>query len=130
MAKRGNVQFISTPRGDDLAVLPRKDYDALVKAATEDAADARAVKASRAALARGDEIALPRDIALRIANGESPVRVLREWRGVTQEALARLAEIGQGYLSDIEAGRRKGPADLHKRLAKLLAVPIAALIDD
>jgi hypothetical protein len=32
---KGNVQFIRTPEGDDLAVMPRSEYDRLVALAAE-----------------------------------------------------------------------------------------------
>ena len=55
MAKTGtaksNVQFIHTPGGDDLAVLPRNEYDRLVALAAEaqeDAAASRIVAIPRA----------------------------------------------------------------------------------
>ena len=52
MAKAGsvksNVQFIHTPGGDDLAVLPRIEYDRLVSLAAEAQEDAAASRKSRA----------------------------------------------------------------------------------
>ena len=60
MAKTGtaksNVQFIHTPGGGDLAVLPRNEYDRLVALATEaqeDAAASRVVRNSARALKEG-----------------------------------------------------------------------------
>ena len=60
MAKAGTakskVQFIHTPGGDDLAVLPRSEYDRLVTLAAEaqeDAAASRIVRNSTRALREG-----------------------------------------------------------------------------
>ena len=95
MAKAGtvksNVQFIHTPGGDDLAVLPRSEYDRLVTLAAEaqeDAAAIRIVRNSTRALREGREVALPKAVADRLANGENAVRVLREWRDMIQGELA------------------------------------------
>ena len=134
MAKVGiaksKVQFIHTPGGDDLAVLPRSEYDRLVTLAAEaqeDAAASRIVRNSTRALRR--EVALPKAVVDRLANGESAVRVLREWRDMIQGELAVAVGISQNYLSEIENGRRKGPAELQKKFARALGVPIDLLID-
>src|SRR6267142_6519676 len=136
MAKAGiaksKVQFIHTPGGDDLAVLPRSEYDRLVTLAAEaqqDAAASRIVRNSTRALREGREVVLPKAVADRLANGESAVRVLREWRDMIQGELAVAGGIRQNYLSEIENGRRQGPAELQKKFARALGVPIDLLID-
>jgi DNA-binding XRE family transcriptional regulator len=136
MAKTGtdksNVQFIHTPDGGDLAVLPRIDYDRLVARAAEaqeDAAASRIVRSSTRAIKEGREVVLPKAVADRLANGESPVRVIREWRDMIQSELAVAVGISQNYLSEIETGRRKGPAELQKKFARALGVPIDLLIE-
>ncbi|MDI4238345.1 helix-turn-helix transcriptional regulator [Bradyrhizobium sp. Arg237L] len=136
MAKAGtaksNVQFIRTPGGDDLAVLPRNEYDRLVALAAEaqeDAGTSRIVRNSMRALKEGREVVLPKAVADRLANGDNAVRVIREWRGMIQGELAVAVGISQNYLSEIETGRRKGPAELQKKFARALAVPVDLLID-
>ena len=136
MAKAGiaksNVQFIHTPGGDELAVLPRTEYDRLVNLASEaqeDVAASRIVRSSARALREGREVVLPKAVADRLANGENAVRVLREWRDMIQGELAVAVGISQNYLSEIETGRRKGPAELQKKFARALGVPIDLLID-
>ena len=127
-----NVQFIQTPEGHDLAVLPRKDYDSLMAIAAEardDAVDANVIKASLDNIKRGREIILPRIVMARLDAGDNAVRVMREWREMPQGELAVAVEISQSYLSEIESGRRKGPAALQKKLARALGVPIDLLID-
>jgi DNA-binding XRE family transcriptional regulator len=127
-----NVQFIQTPEGHDLAVLPRKDYDRLMAIAAEardDAVDANVIKASLDNIKRGREIILPRIVMARLDAGDNAVRVMREWREMPQGELAVAVEISQSYLSEIESGRRKGPAALQKKLARALGVPIDLLID-
>jgi DNA-binding XRE family transcriptional regulator len=136
MAKAGtvksNVQFIHTPDGGDLAVLPRVDYDRLIALATEaqeDAAASRIVRSSMRAVREGREVVLPKAVADRLANGENPVRVIREWRDMIQGELAVSVGISQNYLSEIETGRRKGPAELQKKFARALGVPTDLLIE-
>jgi DNA-binding XRE family transcriptional regulator len=136
MAKTGtvksDVQFIHTPDGDDLAILPRVDYNRLIALAAEgqeDAAAGRIVRSSMRAIKEGREIVLPKAVADRLANGESPVRVIREWRDMIQGELAVAVGISQNYLSEIETGRRKGPAELQKKFARALGVPMDLLIE-
>lgn len=129
---KSNVQFIHTAGGDDLAVLARSEYERLVTLAAEaqeDAAASRIVRHSARALREGREITLPKAVADRLANGENAVRVLREWRGIIQGKLAVVVGISQNYLSEIENGRRKGPAELQKKFARALGVPIDLLIE-
>jgi DNA-binding XRE family transcriptional regulator len=123
------VQFIKTTGGEELAVLPKDEYERLVALAVgEDAGTARIVRQARAALAAGHEIVLPKTEVDRLAAGENPIRVLREWRDRTQAELAVSIGITQGYLSDLEAGKRKGPVTLHQKVARSLAVPIELLL--
>jgi hypothetical protein len=84
-----SVRFQKTPRGE-VAILPRKDYELLVAKASEadeDAGTARIAARARKEIADGGPL-LPKDIVDRIANGENPVRVLREWRDVTRMYLS------------------------------------------
>jgi len=136
MAKTGTakntVQFIRTPGGDDLAVLPRNEYDRLVALAAEaqeDVAASRIVRNSMRAVKEGREVTLPKAVVDRLADGENAIRVVREWRGMIQGELAVAAGISQNYLSEIENGRRKGPAELQKKFARALGVPVDLLID-
>jgi DNA-binding XRE family transcriptional regulator len=129
---KGNVQFIRTPEGDDLAVMPRSEYDRLVALAAEtqeEAGASRIVRNSLRALREGREVVLPKTMADRLANGENAVRVIREWRDLIQGELAVAVGISQNYLSEIETGRRKGPAELQKKFARKLGVPLDLLVD-
>jgi DNA-binding XRE family transcriptional regulator len=129
---KNSVQFIHTPGGDDLAVLPRSDYDRLVALAAEaqeDASASRIVRNSIRALKEGREVVLPKAVVDRLANGDNPVRVIREWRDMIQGELAVAVGISQNYLSEIETGRRKGPAELQKKFARALGVPTDLLIE-
>jgi DNA-binding XRE family transcriptional regulator len=129
---KNSVQFIHTPGGDDLAVLPRSDYDRLVALAAEaqeDTSASRIVRNSIRALKEGREVVLPKAVVDRLANGDNPVRVIREWRDMIQGELAVAVGISQNYLSEIETGRRKGPAELQKKFAHALGVPMDLLIE-
>ncbi|NVO14480.1 MAG: helix-turn-helix transcriptional regulator [Rhodoplanes sp.] len=122
------VRFEATPNGE-MAILPRAEYERLVALAAEaeeDAGTARLVAKARKEIAAGTPV-LPLSVADALADGENPIRVLRTFRGFTQAQLAVAAELTQGYLSDLESGKRKGPLELHQRLARALGVPLDLL---
>jgi hypothetical protein len=124
-----NVRFQKTARGE-IAILPRKEYEALAAKAAEadeDAGTARVVTRARKEIAAGAAL-LPKSIVDRLGKGESPVRVLREWRDVTQLYLSFKTGLSQGYISDVETGRRKGAAAALRRIADVLKVPLDLLV--
>src|SRR5579859_4052633 len=109
-----NVRFQKTSKGE-VAILPRKEYEALLARAAEadeNAGTARLVARARKQVSAGDPLS-PKQVVDRLANGENAVRVFREWRDVTQMYLSFKTNLSQGYISDIENGRRVGtPAAL------------------
>jgi Helix-turn-helix len=126
-----SVRFQKTPRGE-VAILPRKDYEVLVAKASvadEDAGTARIVARARKEIASGAPL-LPKDIVDRIANGENPIRVLREWRDITQMYLSFKTDLSQGHISDIENGRRTGTAAALRLIADVLRVPLDLLVQE
>jgi len=124
-----NVRFQKTLRGE-VAILPRKEYEALVAKAAEadeDAGTARLVARAGRDVAAGAPL-LSKDVVDRLAKGENPVRVLRQWRDVTQMDLASKASISQSHISDIESGRRTGTPTALRRIADALKVPLDLLV--
>lgn len=71
---------------------------------------------------------LKREEAERLLGGESPVRVWREKRGMTQRALAEAASVAAGYLAEIEAGRKPGSKDALVRIADVPELSVEHLI--
>lgn len=58
------------------------------------------------------------------------VKKLREKAGLSQEKLARLADVSNNTLINIEAGKQDNPTiDTLKKVAKALGVPIEDLIN-
>ncbi|MEX2128480.1 MAG: helix-turn-helix transcriptional regulator [Xanthobacteraceae bacterium] len=123
-----NVKFTMTAKGE-MAILPRAEYERLKKLALEaeeDAGTARLVARAKKDVARGQPL-LPKEIVDRLANAENPIRVLREFREYSQDELVTAVGITQGYLSDLETGKRKGPLQLHQKIARALGVPLDLL---
>ena len=71
---------------------------------------------------------IPKKFVDRIANGENALRVLREWRDMTQLYISHKTGIGQGYISDLESGRRKGATAALKKIADVLKVPLDLIV--
>jgi mRNA-degrading endonuclease RelE of RelBE toxin-antitoxin system len=120
-----DVRFKMTNKGE-VAILPRKDYEALAakaREADEDVGTARLVARARRQIAAGMPL-VPKEVVDRIAAGENALRVVREWRSKTQLYISHKTSIGQGYISDLESGRRKGTTTALKKIAGALKVPL------
>ena len=75
-----------------------------------------------AAIARGDEELVPEAFAKRLIAGESPVRVWRELRGLTQAALATWSGVNRVQIANIESGAKSGSVATLRKLADALGV--------
>ena len=125
------VQIITSPSGEQMVVLSKEEFDLMAaNQFDEDAETLRIYRESMAAIERGEDIALPEAVWDRLEARESPVRVLREFRSMTQKELAEAASISQSYLSEIERGAREGTLSTIKAIAKALAVPLTVLTED
>ena len=116
----------------DTVTIGRSDFDALLQAA-EDAEDLVALAAHDAEEARlGREAArldyLTADEAERLLDGDSPVKVWRNKRKLSQRALAAAAGIQPGYLAEIETGKKPGSVDALHRLSAVLGVAMKDLM--
>lgn len=111
----------------DTVTIPRAEYDRLLSIA-EDVADDAAFDRAVARLARGEDEAVPAQFANRIIDGESPLRVYREYRGLTQAALSEASGVNRVQIADMEAGRKSGSVTTVRKLAAALKVTVEDLI--
>jgi len=119
-------QIIRSPSGEELVVLPRAEYEVLLERAgheAEDAEDVAIYDARKAELAAGGGV-LPPEVSAAILRGDTRLKAIRKWRDETQSHLELKTGIGQGYLSDLESGRRMGTAETIAKLARALNVPL------
>ena|SRR6266568_163542 len=124
-----NVRFRMTNKGE-VAILPRKEYEALAakaREADEDFGTTRLIARARKEIAAGMPL-IPKEVVDKIANGENTLRALREWRGKTQLYISHKTNIGQGYISDLESGRRRGTTAALKKIADVLKVPLDLIV--
>ena len=108
---------------NETVTIPRGEYERLMQA-SEDLAD---LIAYDRAMAR-DEESIPSEFVKRMIDGESPVRVYRDLRGLTQLQLGELSGVNRVQIADIEAGRKAGSVDTVKKLAAALSVTVDDLI--
>jgi DNA-binding XRE family transcriptional regulator len=119
-------QIIRTPGGEELVVLPRAEYEALRERAdqgAEDADDVAVYDTRKTDLAAGG-VVLPPEVTAAILKGETRLKAIRNWRDETQLHLNFKTGISQGYLSDLESGRRTGTPETIAKLAQALNVPV------
>ncbi|SIT74722.1 helix-turn-helix transcriptional regulator [Pontibaca methylaminivorans] len=108
---------------NEMVTITREEYDRLLEAA-EDLADIEAY--DRAKAQGGDSI--PDEYVGRILDGESPLRVFRDWRGLTQARLAELSGVNRVQIANIEGGSRTGSVETLKKLAEALGLGVDDLI--
>ena len=112
----------------ETVTLPRAEYEALLERAeeAEDLAAVAAAEAREAALgkaaARADH--LPIELMRRLDAGEHPIRVWRDHRGLSREALAAAAGVAPSYVGEIEAWRKPGSFAALARLAAALRLSL------
>lgn len=111
----------------EMITIPLDEYKALMGAA-EDLADLRAFDRANAALASGDDELIPAEYVRRMIAGERPLRVWRDYRGMTQTALAEASGVNRVQIANIEAGAKSGSIDTLKKLAHALGITVDDLI--
>lgn len=119
-------QIIKTPNGEEMVILSKADYEALVQAADdalEDATDIAIYDARKAEAEKTEPF--PAELSMAMLRGEGRLKALRKWRRLTQSGLAERAGLTQGFLSDLESHRRTASAEATSRLAEILDVPVA-----
>lgn len=116
-----NVQYFTTPKGEEMAVLPKAEFEAL----SEAAAHMRAVADYRS----GRSIGLTPEQTREFVAAASPLAFWRKYRGFTQASLAAEVGIAQNYLSDLENGKRAGPVELWLKLGRALDIPVEDLAE-
>ena len=111
-------------RGGVRYVMVREDEYLRLRAAEEDLEDVRLYDEAKA---KPSEF-IPLELTERMLNGESPIRVYREYRGLTQDQLAEQAKISKPFLSQIENAIRTPSLNILKRLAEALRVDMDDLV--
>ena len=112
-----------TRGGKEFAILPMDRLRKLMDDA-EMLADVRAYDAAKGRLERGEDELIPLEMTERRLAGESAVKIWREHRGMTQEALAKATGVSRPMIAAIEAGHKTGGVATLKKLAAALRVDL------
>ena len=99
-------------------------YDEWLASIDEDQADEMALQQARA---EDDGTRYPQEVIDRLADGEQPIKVYREFHGMTQEQLAKKADVTKVYISQLERGERNMSNKLRAKMASILDVDHDAL---
>jgi len=122
-----NIQVIERNGNPEWAIIPYKDYLRLVEEA-EMLNDVLDYDVAIEAVKQGEEL-VPSEVAYAILDGESPIRVWREYRRYTQQQLSEAAGISKPYLSQIETGKRTGTTEVLAGIAKALDLTIDDIVE-
>jgi DNA-binding XRE family transcriptional regulator len=117
-----NLQIITSPSGEELVVVPRRDYENLVDSAVACKADA--------SLASDREELLTAEETAALVAAPTPLAFWRKKRGKSQPQLAAVIGVSQDFLSDLERGKAKGDVTLFAKLARCLGVSIEDLVPE
>lgn len=124
---KDNIQLIERDGKPEWAVLPYEKYLELLEQA-EMLEDIRDFDAAKAALEKGEDELIPGEVVFAILDGENPIKVWREYRGMTQQQLADGAGISKPYLSQIETGKRTGTTEILSAIARALDVSLDEVV--
>ena len=104
-------------------VLPIQEYHELLDK-VQDFQDIQEVKKH---IEEGGET-FPMEVVLALAEGQNPIKVYREYRGISQTALASKVKVSKQYISQLEAGERHGTARVLKEIAKILNLDLEDIV--
>ena len=112
---------------NETVTIPKAEYDRLC-ALEDEFSDLQAALAVEARIDRGEEELIPASVVDRLIDGESPLRVWREFRNQTQAGLARVSGVNRVQIVDIEAGRSVGSIHTLRKLADALGTAVDDLL--
>ena len=113
------IQIIERDGKPEWAVLPYDVYLQLTEK-VEMLLDTRDYDRVKLAIEQGEMEVIPSEVTFALLDGEQPIKVWREYRGLTQQQLAAAAGISVPYLSQIENRRRTGTKEVLLAIARAL----------
>jgi ribosome-binding protein aMBF1 (putative translation factor) len=122
-----NVQVIKQGDKPEWAIVPYDTYLQLVEKA-EMLQDIQDYDAAKASLERGDDELIPAEVVNAILDGANPIKVWREYRGISQQELAHQVEISVPYLSQLETNKRKGSLEVLSAIATALNILLDTMV--
>ena len=90
-------------------------------------ADVRDYDAAIERIAAGEEL-IPAEVVYALLDGGNPIRVWREYRGLSLAQRAAKAGIRASYLAQLEAGKREGRVEILSTIASAMDVWLDDLV--
>ena len=118
-----NVQFIEQNGVRQYAIVPVDTYVLLL----EKAEMLDDIKAYDEAMSSDDEL-IPGEVVDRLLAGENKIKVWREYRQLSQTALAEQSGMAQATIAQMEGGKRAGSVATLKKIAKALRLDLDDLV--
>lgn len=121
-----NLQVILKEGKPEYAVIPYETFLRLLEDA-EMLADVRDYDTTIQIVAGGEEL-IPSEVVYALLDDNNPIRVWREYRGLSQIELATRVGISPSYLSQLEAGKRDGTIEVLSAIASELDISLDDLV--
>ena len=121
-------QIIRTPAGEEMVVLSRAEYEALLDV-VEVIEDAAAAERSLARIASGEEELISESELDDYLAAPTPLAFWRKKRGSTAEVLAERAGLSPACFLEIEGGQRPSTSIELRKLADTLKISVDDLVE-
>jgi DNA-binding XRE family transcriptional regulator len=120
-------QIIERNGKAEYAVIPIEEFERLLRLAldAEDRSDAEAILGR---IETGDDETFPDEFVERLITGENRIKLWREYRALSVEALADAAGVSRSRISQLENGMGDPSLNLLRRLAETLRCEISELV--
>lgn len=122
-----NVQIIRNNDELEWAVIPYDEYISLIEKA-EMLDDINDFDRFQTALTKAEEQLFPADVVDKFLADQNPIKVIREFREITQFELAKKIGISIPYLSQLETNKRQGSIKVLSEIAKALGVSLDMIL--
>lgn len=122
-----NAIMTKTPAGEEIVILSRAEYDALIDA-RDDREDAKSAREAVARIEAGTETLIPDEDMDAYLAAPTPLAFWRKKRGLTQSALSSATGLAQGFLSEIESGKKTGDVATLRKIASALGLRLDDLV--
>ena len=117
---------LTTPMGEELILLAKRDYEALLAAlseAQEELADIEALDQARAEIAANPNALLPAEVSAQILAGRNRLGAIRHWRQISIPDLASKSGLEAAQIEDFETRKAAWGQQAAHKLAVALSVP-------
>lgn len=121
------VQILEHNGKPAFVVMPFAEYERMLEP-FEDAKDAARIEQMLNAVASGAEEVFPAALVDALVLGGNPVRLLREYRGMSTGDLAAACNVTKAHIYQLETGKRSMSVDLLRKLTHALTVEADILL--